>query len=260
MKRLFNIVAILTFIGLSSSCVMFVRDSYEYPNSRCSGAIVDSLTGEPIQMDVQESAYVQYYQQNYGPVEEAQNFTLRSDGTWDYTQVYEGDYYFVLQNKNYISDVDTIKNCKFEKGKNNHFEIKGTPLHKIYDWDIRIDDETNELVAGTHFMTEIAAKEGNPDVFAYWTDNIALFIDPAPYVGNFYFRYSQKMPVSWPCIVDTYREFRIPLDDPELRKEIKRGEKYYVRLGVQTFGSEANGAKFQGLRPYNFTEPVRLQF
>lgn len=260
MKKVYNVVLVLIVATMTSACDMFVRDNYEYPDASVTGEIIDSLTKEPIQMDVYESAYVQYYQQNYGPVEEAQNFQMKSDGTWTDNYVFSGDYYFVLQNKNFVSKVDTIKNCRFEKGKNNHFVIEATPLHVIKDVDIHIDTETNELVAACTFITEVYKLTPNQDLWAYWTDNMALFIDPAPYVGAFYNRYTQKQMVSWPCIGDVRREIRVSLDDPELNKAIKKGEKYYVRLGVQTFGDMSHGAEFQGLRPYNFTEPVRLQF
>ncbi len=259
MKKIINILFMSVMAAMMSSCLMFVRDSYDYPNSSVTGAIVDSLTGEPVQMDVAEGSYIQYFQKNYGPVEEAQNFTFMTDGTWKNTQVFAGTYDFVLQNQNFVP-IDTVRNCVFEPGKNNHFEIKVLPLHKLWGWDIHIDEETNELVAGVNFVLNTTRL--TDEVYAYYTDNVALFIDEAPYVGAFYNCYSSKMMVSWPCIVDTYREFRISLDDPDLSKAIKRGEKYYVRLGVQTWGNTdaSLGAVFTGTKPYNFTPPVRVQF
>lgn len=259
MKKTLNFIFILAMAAMMTSCLMFVRDNYEYPNSSVSGAIVDSLTGDPVQMDVAEGSYIQYFQKNYGPVEEAQNFTFFSDGTWRNTQVFAGTYDFVLQNQNFVP-IDTIRNVVFEPNKDNHFEIKVLPLHNLHDWNIYIDEETNELVAGTYFVLNTTRL--TDEVYAYYSDNIALFIDAAPYVGAFYNCYSQKMAISWPCIVDTWREFRISLDDPELSKAIKRGEKYYVRLGVQAWGNTDTslGAVFQGIKPYNFTPPVRIQF
>lgn len=257
MKKIVDIIITSVIAAMTSSCIMFVRDNYEYPNSSVTGAILDSLSGEPVQMEVQEGAYIQYYQKNYGPVEEAQNFTFQPDGTWKNTQVFAGTYDFVLQNQNFVP-IDTVRNCVFEPGKNNHFEIKVLPLHRLWDWKIYIDEETNELVAGTNFI--LNTPRITDEVYAYWSDNIAIFIDPAPYVGSFYNCYNKTMAVSWPCIVDTYREFRIPLDDPDLSKAIKRGQQYYVRLGVQTLGDQANGALFQGKKPYNYTPAVRVQF
>ena len=239
---------------------MFQRDNYEYPNASVTGEIIDSLTKERIQQDVFGGSYIQYYQQNFGPVEEAQNFQLKYDGTWTNTQVFAGDYYFIPQNKNFICAQDTIKNCKFTKGENTHFVIEGRPLHKIYDVDIHIDDETNELVAAASFYTDLYLLTPTQDVFAYWTDNMTVYIDPAPYVGEFYNRFKVKEQVSWPIVGDYRKEIRVSLDNPDLVKEIKRGEKYYVRIGVQTFGDSSRGAEFQGLAPYNFCEAVRIQF
>jgi len=254
-----NIIKYCIIAGCSSvlfySCSMFKMDNYEAPNSSVTGAILDSITGEPVQMDVAEGSYILYYQRNYGPQPEAQAFTFFSDGTFKNTQVFAGTYDFVMANTNFVP-IDTVKNVVFEKGKNTHVEIKVLPYHSLTNWVIKIDG--NELVAST-FLKLNTTRITN-QTYAYWSDRMAVFIDPAPYVGNFYNVYKKESGINWPILNDWQKEIRISLDDPDLVKAIKKGKQYYVRIGVLTFGSTANGALFDGYSKYNFTPAVRIQF
>lgn len=257
MKKILKFIVLGVFIqGILLSCEMFERDNFDGPNSSITGAILDSLTNEPVLMDVQEGPFIQYIQKNYGPVPEPQNIQFFPDGTFENSQVFAGVYDFVFHSPNFVP-IDTIHNVVFEKGKNSHLDIKVLPLHHI--WDCKIAIEDNELVAGAYF--KLNTVRITSEVFAYYTDRIAVFIDPAPYVGVFYNRFSREKMISWPILGDDYyNEIRIPLDDPDLLRAITPGEKYYVRFGVQTWASTAAGALFDGHSKFNYAPVVRVQF
>lgn len=279
MKNIFKTLSFLVLIACMASCLMFERDNYEGPNSSVTGVIIDSLTGQPVQMEVQEGAYIQYIQRDFSETINYQNMQFFPDGRFVNKHVFSGVYDFVLMRQNFIP-IDTLKNITFEKGVNNHFEIKVLPLHHIWNTDIRIakgnNGDCDTLVAAASFNlnTSRVVDYTNPDnTFLYYTDNFAVFIDPAYYCGTFYNRFTRKVMVSWPCFTadphvgeeghpynDVRREIRIPFDDAEFAASIKKGRQYYVRVGVQCWGDPNKGANPSGHSPYNYAPAVRLQF
>ncbi|MDR0698513.1 MAG: DUF3823 domain-containing protein [Tannerella sp.] len=213
---------------LTSMAIMFLLtgclnelDNYDAPDGGITGKILDAETNEPVPLPVQGSTgtIINLYELNTDATKSV-DFYAKYDGTYENTQVFNGDYEIVV-NGPFVSP---CKGNVTVKGQTS-YDLKALPYARI---------NASATVSGGVVTVQYAVNTTSSsfkvsDVYGYW--NFAPGVDDG--VAN----YAEKITVT-----ETSGEIKFDLNNNQTYKNNHykiqaNGNRIYVRIGAKVDGN-----------------------
>jgi hypothetical protein len=152
MKKILNILLILSAVFALVSCEIFEIDNYEAPNASFHGSIKDAQTGELVETDIQNGSAIRAYELGW-PTEAAQTWVVKQNGEFRNDLVFAAHYKIEFINGNFFPF--TIADLEIKKGDNAHdFEV--TPYIRVRNVNIRKE--------GNSILATFSLQAGKPEV------------------------------------------------------------------------------------------------
>ena len=217
-------ILLLAVAGIAlSACDMFKIDNYAGPNATISGGILDEVTGELVETDVQNGSRLQLQELGYAPglLTRIVNYT----GEYQDKLFFAGAYSINFNACNfYPFKVDTIV---FHKGDNvQDFKVK--PYIRVKN--VNITHEGNEIIA------TFSLQAGNPEVRL---SNVRLYASTDVHVGDQYTSHNPdgdnfQLSFSPAAVINDATTYKLHFDLTTTRNnayfKVKRD--YFFRVGA----------------------------
>ena len=244
-----KILVLLSLLFVATSCDWFVFDNQESWNAQVQGRILDSKTGQPLQFAWPNTSSISIIEEGWKdhlgePVEKAQTWYLKCNGTYCNKLVWAGKYRMETKKQNFYP---VILPFELKKGANT-VDFSVTPYCRILDPQITYED--GMIVA--RFKVEVEDKTQTPNV------DVALFGFTDRWVsdGNNNFDFDKvqkdgKKKKIKNADGESVIELKIdPTKDSGMQFAYKRD--HYLRIGAVATGSENSG------KCYNFSPVFKM--
>ena len=242
-------VAVIAF----SACDMFYKDNYEAPNATLRGKILDEVTGDLVETDIQNGNALRLDQYGWNPGGVLTR-VVKQNGEYQDKQFFAGKYRLEFSSCNFYPHIiDTIV---VNKG-DNVMDFKVMPYIRVKN--VKIIREGNEIVAT--FNLEASKSEVR-------LNNVRLYFHTDMYVGDQVTRYALQgsgfqQTFSPTKVIDPNEQYKLTIDltNATNKSYFKYVRNYYFRVGAMAAiaqGGTAVGTIRRNYAPYqiiNFNTP-----
>jgi hypothetical protein len=207
------------------------KDNLDGPDAVFSGELRDRKTGELIPQEVSSGSRVYYIELGWDnpPV---QNFVMKSDGTFNNSMMFSGNYKVIMDKGNYVP-LDTL-DIKINKGGNSHvFEVN--PYLRILEPEIT----KSERIITARFKLEQVSSN---NVY-----RISLFAHSHIEVSNS-LNFVNRTEELNRSITDG-EQFVLSINLDDYSSTLLTGKSYYFRIGAQSHGNETK---------YNYAASIKI--
>ncbi|MCD8080761.1 MAG: DUF3823 domain-containing protein [Bacteroides sp.] len=225
MKTLRYITVCLCLILGMSVCEL---DNFDGPNAQVYGALIDEVTGEPIQQEIGtsgEATSIQVIELGFS-VREVQRWKIMPNGEYRNNLVFAADYDIIMNNGNFVK-LDTIRAYRIRKGENK-LDFHLTPNIRIRN--PKVEKQANAIVAS--FQLEYGHDTGK-------VREIALFGQSDQNPSSSFYLCAVSSDVADQELNyannDAYKDrvFTLTLDlDSDEGRKLQSGKTYFFRIGA----------------------------
>lgn len=245
-KRILFILA-ATIVVLFQSCSFFDYDTLDWPEETLEGTIVDQ-DGEGIRVEFGGGARITLMDYGSHDNPEAQYLTVKNDGTFVNTKIFESTYDIIAEGPFVPMDSNTIEDFKIKGTKNINFEVE--PF-------LKLDLIGDPVINSDGSISVSFTLERGTDNTDYHTDlqDVRLFISTTMYVGN-----SDKLDLQSPTISGDAATAMIGQQNTMTTNVVgvdplDEGRPYYLRVGARL-----NYTGDWGSDSYCFTPVAKITF
>ncbi len=195
-------------------------DNYTAPNGGIYGTILDAETNEPIPLPVQGSTgvIINLMEQNTTATKSV-DFYAKSDGTYENSQVFNGDYNVVVNGP----FVQTAEKTVSVNGQ-SELNFSVIPFSRIE----ASASVSGQIVTITYNVTKSSADFNVTEVYGYWNF--------APDIDNSGSNYAAKVTVNAVAGTIVFDLGNNAIFKSNLYKINSNGNKVYFRIGAKTNG------------------------
>ena len=195
-------------------------DNYNAPSGGIKGTIFDALTNEPVPLPVQGSTgvIINLTEQNTSATKSI-DFYAKDDGTYENSQVFNGDYNVVV-NGPFVQKAEATVSVNGQTELN--FNV--VPFSRIE----ASASATGQTVTITYNVTTSSPDFNVTEVYGYWNF--------APGIDNSGSNYAEKITVKINTGTIVFDLGNSPIFKSNLYKINDNGNKVYFRIGAKTNG------------------------
>lgn len=221
MKKIINIFLLIPCLILAfASCEI---DNYDGPDAKFYGGIIDDVTGQLVETDIQNGSAIRAYELGF-PTPTAQTWVIKQNGEFRNDLVFAAHYKIEFINGNFYPL--TVDDLEIKKGNNEH-DFVVTPYIRIKDLDIAYDAAAKKVNA------TFKLEAGKPEVKV---KGIRLYAFTDMYVGEqvkFATAGSNyKKDFSTAATIDNNTTYTLSIDLNENATLFKYSRNYYFRVGA----------------------------
>lgn len=234
-----KIAILLSVLVMATSCDWFEFDNQDGYNAQVEGNIIDSETGERVQMAWPNNARVEIIEKGWNDENpESDKWYVKPNGTYRNLLVFAGDYIMETKDRNFYP---ATQEFKLKKGANK-VDFKVTPYVRIYDPTFSYED--GKIVA------RCKVKASDPDKTPDVTVQFFMFTDRWVSDGNNTVsgQKTAKLSKTKKADGETVLEMTV---DPTITSGMQfvYERDHYIRIGAVATGSGVNSSKRYNYSP-----------
>ena len=220
--RYLFLIPIVIFVF--ASCEMFKLDNYEGPNATLKGRILDELTGELVETDLQTGSTLKFKELGWAEGGILSRVIMQN-GEYQDKLMFAGTYRLEFSDCNFYPFV--IEEFVVKKGGNEQ-DFTVTPYIRVKNVNIR--QEGNQIVATFNLQA------GRPEVRL---SDVQIYLSTDMYVGQPYTRFplsgsdfNQTFSPAIEIVEATQYTLTIDLTNASNKAYFKYKQNYYFRVGA----------------------------
>lgn len=276
MKRLFNIIAALTLVaGMATSCDLFKLDNQDGPNAQIYGKILDSETGEPIQVEavIEDTRVFWGDWLLWGSIDfkggilfatedvsdrwegssEEQAWYVRFNGEYRNNMVFAGKYDINFRKLPVFQPEN--QRIEIKKGENN-IDFKLLPLSRV---EVKSMEFVGDKIVAKVIVHATDASKANT------VQVLGLYSSTSNFVSRFYAVSTVTAPTG---SVATEQEITLEMDakkDGQFAEEFQYDRDHFLRVGTIVSNAMATpwgyfNATINAEGIYNYSEIYKLDW
>jgi len=224
MLQIRKFLLIIMAVVALSSCDMFKIDNYDGPDATLQGSILDEVTGQLVETDVNNGSRLMLQQLGYapGPLTRVVNYT----GEYCDKLFFSGSYSIDFNTCNFYPF--KVEKINVKKGENT-FDFNVKPYIRVKN--VKIEQQGDKIVATCNLQA------GDPEVRL---SNVRLFASTDVHVGDQYTSHNpdgagyQQDFSSAPIVIDENTTYTLSFDLTTTRNNayFKVKKDYYFRVGA----------------------------
>ena len=252
LRKIGNLFLIPFVVSAFSACEMFKIDNYEAPNATLKGGIIDDVTGQLVETDLQNGSTLRFKELGDEWAEGGiLSRVVMQNGEYQDKLMFAGRYSVDFIDCNFYPFF--VPEIVIKKGDNTHdFRVK--PYIRVRNVNIR--QEGNQIVATFNLQA------GDPEVRL---NNVRIFLSTDIYVGDAftYFPLSgdgHTIAFSPAAVINENEEYRLTIDltHENNKPYFKYKKNYYFRVGAMA--AIASGGTSVGTIRRNYAPFTVLNF
>jgi hypothetical protein len=222
-KWFLYIITLIVF----SSCE---KDNYDGPTAGLSGRFIDAQTGELVPQDIIRGTQIEIVEHGYGEGEK-QYLTVKNDGTYDNSLLFENMYTIQPVRGNFIP----VEPQDFRITKGSTLDFTVTPYLRVRDANIALNG--TKVVATFKLDQNVTTN----------VKKIGLYAHSDSRVGEPMRLVAAEQDING--AIDPDQVYTLEIDLPANSSQLKPGNNYYFRAGAVIDNSEAK---------FNYSPTVRI--